>query len=97
VGEQARRDPAGYLDVLPDSAAPASTGTVQDLMLTETVPRIYERWWRPALSRLVKGVLGPGMRDEHRIARLLLVCRPATVSSTSRAAPATSRATSRDR
>jgi ubiquinone/menaquinone biosynthesis C-methylase UbiE len=41
-------------------------------MLTRTVPRIYERWWRPALGRLFKGLLGPGMKDEHRIARLLL-------------------------
>ena len=41
-------------------------------MLTDVVPRVYERWWRPALGRLFKGVLGPGMRDEHRIARLLL-------------------------
>jgi ubiquinone/menaquinone biosynthesis C-methylase UbiE len=44
----------------------------QDLMLTDVVPRVYERWWRPALGRVFKGVLGPGMRDEHRIARLLL-------------------------
>jgi ubiquinone/menaquinone biosynthesis C-methylase UbiE len=49
---------------------------VQDLMLTGIVPRIYERWWRPALGRLFKGVLGPGMRDEHRIARLLLGLSP---------------------
>jgi ubiquinone/menaquinone biosynthesis C-methylase UbiE len=49
---------------------------VQDLMLTGVVPRIYERWWRPALGRLFKGVLGPGMRDEHRIARLLLGLSP---------------------
>ena len=41
-------------------------------MLTDVVPRVYERWWRPALGRLFKGVLGPGMRDERRIARLLL-------------------------
>ena len=41
-------------------------------MLTDVVPHVYERWWRPALGRLFKGVLGPGMRDEHRIARLLL-------------------------
>ena len=41
-------------------------------MLTDVVPSVYERWWRPALGRLFKGVLGPGMRDEHRIARLLL-------------------------
>jgi len=36
------------------------------------VPAIYERWWRPALGRAVKGLLGPRMADEHRIARLLL-------------------------
>ncbi|HYN91444.1 MAG TPA: methyltransferase domain-containing protein, partial [Thermoleophilaceae bacterium] len=45
-------------------------------MLTGAVPRIYERWWRPALGRMFKGVLGPGMSDEHRIARLLLSLSP---------------------
>jgi ubiquinone/menaquinone biosynthesis C-methylase UbiE len=45
-------------------------------MLTSLVPRIYERWWRPALGRLMKGVLGPRMSDEHRIARLLLSLSP---------------------
>jgi ubiquinone/menaquinone biosynthesis C-methylase UbiE len=45
-------------------------------MLTGAVPRIYERWWRPALGRMFKGLLGPGMADEHRIARLLLSLSP---------------------
>jgi ubiquinone/menaquinone biosynthesis C-methylase UbiE len=45
-------------------------------MQTGAVPRIYERWWRPALGRVFKGVLGPGMADEHRIARLLLSLSP---------------------
>jgi ubiquinone/menaquinone biosynthesis C-methylase UbiE len=45
-------------------------------MLSGAVPRIYERWWRPALGRMFKGVLGPGMADEHRIARLLLSLSP---------------------
>jgi SAM-dependent methyltransferase len=49
---------------------------MQDLMLTGVVPRIYERWWRPALGRMMKGVLGPGMSDERRIARLLLGLSP---------------------
>lgn len=66
---------AGYLDLIGDSG-PASTGRAQNLMLTETVPAIYERWWRPALGRIAKGVLGPGMADEHRIARLLLALGP---------------------
>jgi SAM-dependent methyltransferase len=63
--------PDGYLDLL-GAAAPRSTGAAQDLMLTGLVPAIYERFWRPGLGRLAKGLLGPSMRDEHRIARLLL-------------------------
>src|ERR671930_493371 len=65
----------GYLDLLGD-AGPDTTGAAQSLMLTGLVPAIYERWWRPALGRIAKGVFGPGMRDEHRIARLLLGLTP---------------------
>jgi ubiquinone/menaquinone biosynthesis C-methylase UbiE len=61
----------GYLDLLGDEG-PESTGWTQDLMLTRAVPTIYERWWRPALARAVKGVTGPGMAEEVRIARLFL-------------------------
>ena len=53
-----------------------STGPAQDLMLTRLVPRIYERWWRPAFGRVAKVVFGPGMADERRIARLLLSLSP---------------------
>ena len=67
--------PRGYLDLL-GAAGPASTGTAFDLMHTGIVPRIYERWWRPGLGRLAKGLMGPSMRDEHRIARLLLGLTP---------------------
>jgi ubiquinone/menaquinone biosynthesis C-methylase UbiE len=45
-------------------------------MRSGVVIHIYERWWRPALGRLAKGVFGPGMADEHRIARLLLALTP---------------------
>lgn len=41
-------------------------------MQSSLVPVVYERWWRPALGRVAKGVLGPGMADEMRIARLLM-------------------------
>jgi SAM-dependent methyltransferase len=65
----------GYLDLLGPRQL-GSTGLGQDLMLTSVVPRIYERWWRPMLGRVVKGVFGPGMADERRIARLLLGLLP---------------------
>jgi SAM-dependent methyltransferase len=61
----------GYLDLLGDEEPPP-TGATQRLMLTRAVPAIYERWWRPALGRVAKGALGPGMSEEHWIARLLL-------------------------
>jgi len=67
----------GYLDLLGDELD--STGAVQDLMTTRFVPAIYERYWRPALARAVKGVTGPGMAEEVRIARLLLGLGPGDV------------------
>lgn len=69
-GERVERRDAGYLDLL--DSGPKSTGPTQDLMLTRIVPSIYERWWRPALGRAFKGLTGPGMEEEVRIARLLL-------------------------
>jgi ubiquinone/menaquinone biosynthesis C-methylase UbiE len=61
---------AGYLDLIGGELP--STGPTQDLMLTRIVPAIYERWWRPALAQVAKGLTGPGMAEEVRIARLLL-------------------------
>jgi SAM-dependent methyltransferase len=61
---------APYLDLLEGELD--STGATQDLMRSTFVPQIYERYWRPALGRIVKGVRGPGMAEEIRIARLLL-------------------------
>jgi SAM-dependent methyltransferase len=51
-------------------------GPVQALMLSPALARVYERWWRPALGRVAKGVLGPGMAEERRIARLMLALGP---------------------
>ena len=45
-------------------------------MFTSVLPRVYENWWRPAWGRLLKGVFGAGMDDEHRIARLLMALSP---------------------
>jgi SAM-dependent methyltransferase len=60
----------GYLDLLGEDLP--STGPTQDLMGSRLIPQIYERWWRPTLGRMVKGVTGPGMDEEVRIARLLM-------------------------
>jgi SAM-dependent methyltransferase len=65
-----RLNEAGYVDLLDRDLD--STGATQDLMVTRLVPAIYERYWRPALGRLAKGAMGPGMAEEMRIARLLL-------------------------
>ncbi len=67
-------DSAGYINFLEDD--PESTGPGQDLMLLKPVTQIYERWWRPVLGRASKGVFGPSMADEQRIARLLLALKP---------------------
>ena len=72
---EARRD--GYLDLLPEDLE--STGATQDLMTTSLVPAIYERYWRPALARVAKGLAGPGMAEEVRIARLLMGLGPGDV------------------
>lgn len=74
--EGGREAPGGYFDLLGPSSEPQSTGLGQDLMLTGVVPRIYERWWRPMLGRVAKGVFGPGWEEEKRIARLLLGLSP---------------------
>jgi ubiquinone/menaquinone biosynthesis C-methylase UbiE len=65
---------AGYLDLIGEDLP--STGPTQDLMTTSLVPRIYEDYWRPALGRIAKGITGPGMDEEVRIARLLMGLSP---------------------
>jgi SAM-dependent methyltransferase len=74
--ERASEVPAatGYLDLLDGELQ--STGPTQDLMTSRLVPRVYERYWRPALGRLAKGITGPGMDEEVRIARLLMALAP---------------------
>ncbi len=76
--EPAPADPdtdSGYLDLLGSEQQPAA-GLGQALMRTRTVPAIYERWWRPALGRVAKGVGGPSMAAEYRMVRGLLDVGP---------------------
>jgi ubiquinone/menaquinone biosynthesis C-methylase UbiE len=68
----ARRD--GYLDVVVRDLG--QEGIARELMQTTLLSSVYERWWRPALGRVAKGALGPGMADERRIARLMLGLSP---------------------
>jgi len=68
----ARRD--GYLDVVVRDLE--QEGIARELMQSTVLSSVYERWWRPALGRVAKGALGPGMADERRIARLMLALSP---------------------
>ena len=56
-------------------------------MVTRLVPAIYERYWRPALGRVFKGVTGPGMAEEIGSPGCCSGWARATRSSTSRAGP----------
>ena len=67
----------GYLDLIGGELP--STGPTQDLMTSRLVPTVYERYWRPALGRIAKGITGPGMDEEVRIARLLMGLSPGDV------------------
>lgn len=67
--------PGGYLDCVGDGAV-ARSGAVQDLMFTGALPVVYERFWRPAWSRLAKGPFGPSMAGELQLATQALAVRP---------------------
>lgn len=59
--------PAGQLDLL-GGENPTGEHPGQQLMAGRALPVIYERLWRPALGRVLMGLMGPGMRGEHRMA-----------------------------
>jgi SAM-dependent methyltransferase len=65
----------GYLDLL-GAGWQSSGGIAQALMQASPVTKIYERWWRPALSWLAKGRGGGSMADEYVLAADLLAPRP---------------------
>jgi len=67
----------GFLDLLgtADQAGPP-TGITQRLMRTTLLPQVYERYWRPALGRALKGPAGPSMAGEVRLAVRLLELEP---------------------
>jgi ubiquinone/menaquinone biosynthesis C-methylase UbiE len=61
----------GYLDLLGDED-PTGAHPGQRLMASDVLPLVYERVWRPIGGRLFMGLMGPGMRGEHRIALEML-------------------------
>ncbi|MCE7006540.1 methyltransferase domain-containing protein [Kibdelosporangium philippinense] len=67
-----------YVDVLGDMDEPP-TGLAQRLMRTSFVPQIYERYWRPTLGRVAKGLTGPSMAEEHQFALENLALRKGDV------------------
>lgn len=66
---------AGYVDLLgkQDLAGPKF---LQRAMSSRTVPRIYERLWRPIASRYIYGLFGPTWAGERRIALGMLDISP---------------------
>jgi SAM-dependent methyltransferase len=62
--------PDGYLDLL--AGEPPASGLAQRLMLSRAVPAIYERWWRPALTRLAEGPRGLSLAREVTWVRRVL-------------------------
>jgi SAM-dependent methyltransferase len=66
-------DPKGYIDLLGEAPqAGPSTGIAQRLMRVQAVSGVYERYWRPTLGWLAKGLRGPSMGQEYGMAVDLL-------------------------
>lgn len=64
-------DPAaGYLDLIGEHGEPVTPATIA--MQLPLVSAIYERYWRPGLTRIAKGLRGPTMGDEYASAHELM-------------------------
>ncbi len=61
----------GYLDLL-GGEDPTGTRIGQRLMVSQALPLIYQRFWRPLGGRLLMGLTGPSTADEHRMALEML-------------------------
>ncbi len=69
LSEPGTESGGGYLDFLGQAAqAGPTTGLGQRLMRTSAVPMVYEKYWRPALGRVAKGLRGPSMAEEQAFA-----------------------------
>jgi SAM-dependent methyltransferase len=73
VGEPAVS--GGYLDLI-GGDDPTGRHPGQQLMESVRLARIYERVWRPFWSRVLIGMIGPGMRGEQELAERMLQISP---------------------
>lgn len=60
----------GYLELIEDRGEPVTPATIA--MQLPLVSIIYERLWRPGLTRIAKGLSGPSMSDEYAHAQQLM-------------------------
>jgi SAM-dependent methyltransferase len=74
IGSQWRAE-EGHIDLLGERD-PIGPSLMQQSMRSRIVPRIYERVWRPVLSRSFYGLFGPRHADECRIALGMLDISP---------------------
>lgn len=65
----------GYLDLL-GRGNPTGMHPGQRLMLSRSLPLVYQRIWRPLGGRLLMGLTGPRTGEEHRIALEMLSIEP---------------------
>lgn len=63
-----------YLDVLGERD-PIGPYRGQQVFRSKVLPKVYERFWRPAVSRFFLGLSGPGAAKERRIALEMLEVR----------------------
>lgn len=65
----------GYLDLL-GREDPTGTHLGQRLMVSQALPVIYQRLWRPIGGRLLMGLTGPDTGEEHQMALDMLSIAP---------------------
>lgn len=68
----------GYLELLDDRGKHVTPATIA--MQLPVVSAVYERWWRPGLTRIAKGLSGPTMSDEYARAQQLMHLTRGTVA-----------------
>lgn len=70
LGDRAFDTSLGYLDLIEDRKESVTPATIA--MQLPLVSAVYERYWRPGLTRIAKGLSGPSMSAEYETAHELL-------------------------